>query len=299
MRKILFALAIALSVGAHGQQSKFDAVTITTHKVADNVYMLEGLGGNIGVSVGEDGVLLIDTQFAPLTQKILDAVKAISDKPVRYVINTHYHGDHTGGNENLGKAGVVIIAHENAYKRLAAGGIIKFLRQNNPPAPRAALPVVTFNDKAAMQYNGEEIVAHKIPSAHTDNDVFVQFRKANVVHTGDVFAAYRFPFIDIEAGGSVKGIVGAMDILLRMIDDKTKVIPGHGPVSTRQDVLAYRKMMETVGGRVEKMVKEGRNLGEIKAAKPVGEFTEQWGKFRSPDDFVELVYFSYAMNPQK
>ena len=294
MGKILLVLAALVSFGAHAQQSKFDAVTITTHKVADTIYMLEGLGGNIGVSVGEDGVLLIDNQYAPLTQKILDAVKAITDKPVRYVINTHYHGDHTGGNENMGKAGIVIIAHENVYKRLAAGGIIKFLRQNNPPAPRAALPVVTFNDKATMQLNGEDIVAFKIPSAHTDNDAFVHFRKANVVHTGDVFAAYRFPFIDIEAGGSVKGILTAMDILLKMIDDNTKVIPGHGPVSTRKDVLAYRQMLATVGGRVEKMVKEGRNLGEIKAAKPVGEFTEQWGKFRSPDDFVELVYFSYA-----
>src|SRR5215831_16456771 len=211
MKGILFALAAVLSFGAHAQQRNFDAVTIKSTKVAEGVYMLEGEGGNIGVSVGDDGVFLIDDQFAPLTQKIVDAVKAITDKPVRFLINTHYHGDHTGGNENLGKAGVVIIAHDNVYKRLAAGGVIKLLQQNNPPAPRAALPVVTFNDTATLHLNG---------------DVFVQFRKANVVHSGDVFAAYRFPFIDVENGGSVKGIVRAMDILLKMLDDNTTVIPG-------------------------------------------------------------------------
>jgi len=294
MKKILFVLAMAFALSAHAQQSKFDAVTIKTHKITDSVYMLEGEGGNIGVSVGEDGVFLIDDQYAPLTQKIVDAMKAISDKPIRFLINTHYHGDHTGGNENLGKAGVVIIAHDNVYKRLAAGGVIKLLQQNNPPAPRAALPVVTFNDTATLHLNGDEVTAHKIPPAHTDGDVFVQFRKANVVHSGDVFAAYRFPFIDVENGGSVKGIVRAMDILLKMLDDNTTVIPGHGPLSKKQDVLAYKKMMQTVGDRVEKLVKSGRTLEQVVAAKPLREFESEWGKYRKPDAFVELVYYSYA-----
>ncbi|HKA46432.1 MAG TPA: MBL fold metallo-hydrolase [Burkholderiales bacterium] len=294
MKGILFALAAVLSFGAHAQQRNFDAVTIKSTKVAEGVYMLEGEGGNIGVSVGDDGVFLIDDQFAPLTQKIVDAVKAITDKPVRFLINTHYHGDHTGGNENLGKAGVVIIAHDNVYKRLAAGGVIKLLKQNNPPAPRAALPIVTFNDTATMHYNGDEVTAHKIPPAHTDGDVFVQFKKANVVHAGDVFAAYRYPFIDVESGGSVKGIIRAMDILLKMLDDNTKVIPGHGPLSTRKDVLEYRKMMTTVGGRVEKLVAAGKTLEQVVAAKPLREFDEEWGKLRKTDAFVELVYYSYA-----
>ena len=297
MKKILFVLAMTLAFGAHAQQRNFDAVTIKTHKITDSVYMLEGEGGNIGVSVGEDGVFLIDDQFAPLTQKIVDAVKAISDKPIRFVINTHYHFDHTGGNENLGKAGVVIIAHDNVYKRMSAGGVIKLLKRSDPPAPRAALPVVTFSDTATLHLNGDDVTAHKIPPAHTDGDVFVQFRKANVVHTGDVFAAYRYPFIDVESGGSVKGIVRAMDILLKMLDDNTTVIPGHGALSKKQDVLAYRKMMQTVGDRVEKLVKSGKTLEQVVAAKPLREFDEQWGKYRKTDAFVELVYYSYA--PQK
>ena len=290
MKRILFVLAAVLSFGVHAQQRNFDAVKIKSTKVAEGVYMLEGEGGNIGVSVGDDGVFLIDDQFAPLTQRIVDAVKAITDKPVRFLINTHYHGDHTGGNENLGKAGVVIVAHDNVYKRLAAGGVIKLLKQNNPPAPRAALPVLTFTDKATLHYNGDDVVAHHIPPAHTDGDVFVQFKKANVVHAGDVFAAYRYPFIDVESGGSVKGIIRAMDILLKMLDDNTKVIPGHGPLSTKKDVLEYRKMMTTVGGRVEKLVAAGKTLEQVVAAKPLREFDEEWGKFRKPEAFVEILY---------
>ena len=302
MGKILFVLAVMLSFGAHAQQqqqqqSKYDAVQIKTHKITDSIYMLEGLGGNIGVSVGEDGVILIDDQYAPLTQRIVEAIKAITDKPIRFVINTHYHGDHTGGNENLGRMGVVIVAHDTVHKRLLAGGPIKLLRQNNPPAPRAALPIVTFNDKASLHVNGDEIIAHHIPPAHTDNDVFVQFRKANVIHTGDVFAAYRFPFIDVEHGGSVQGTIRAMDILLKMMDDETRVIPGHGPISMKKDVLAYRTMMVTVGGRIEKMVKAGMTMEQVVAAKPTREFDPVWSKFRTPDAFVEIAYYGYA--PEK
>ncbi|HEY6720867.1 MAG TPA: MBL fold metallo-hydrolase [Burkholderiales bacterium] len=297
MKKALIALLALLAFGAQAQQRNFDAVQIKTTKVADGVYMLEGEGGNIGVSAGEDGVFLIDDQYAPLTPKILAAVKEISDKPVRLLINTHWHGDHTGGNENMGKAGVVIVAQDNVYKRLSAGGVIQMLKQNYPPASKAALPIITFNDTVTLHLNGDDVTAHHLPPAHTDGDSYVQFRKANVVHTGDVFASYRYPFIDPESGGSVKGVIRATDILLKLLDDNTKVIPGHGGLSGKKDVLAYRKMMATVVGRIDPMAKSGKTLEQVLAAKPAREFDEEWGKFRKTDAFVEIVY--KGLVPQK
>src|SRR5437667_8649131 len=290
MRKTLIALLAALAFGAHAQQRNFDAVQIKTTQVAAGIYMLEGEGGNIGVSAGEDGVFLIDDQFAPLTPKIIAAVKTISDKPVRFLMNTHWHGDHVGGNENLGKAGVVIIAHDNVYKRMSVGGAITALKQNYAPAPKAALPVITFNQTATFRMNGDDVTSTHLPPAHTDGDSFVRFAKTNVIHTGDVFAAYRYPFIDVESGGSVKGILRAVDQMLPMIDDATKVIPGHGGVSGKKDVLAYRKMISTAISKIEPMVKSGKTLQQVIDAKPLREFDEEWGKFRKPEAFVEIVY---------
>jgi cyclase len=296
MKRAIFALAAAaLSSGAVAQQRNFDAVQIKTTRVAEGIYMLEGEGGNIGVSAGEDGVFLIDDQFAPLTPKILAAVKAISDKPVRFVVNTHWHGDHVGGNENLGKAGAVIIAHDNVYKRMSVGGAITALKQSYAPAPRAALPVVTFNETATFRLNGDDVTSTHLPPAHTDGDSFVRFTKANVIHTGDVFAAYRYPFIDVESGGSVKGVLAAIDRLLPVIDDNTKVVPGHGGLSSKKDVLAYRRMVETVVSRIEPMVKSGRTLQQVIDAKPTKDFDGEWGKFRKPEAFVEIVYNGLAL----
>jgi cyclase len=295
MRKVLAAFAAAaLSFGAAAQQRNFDAVQIKTIKVAEGIYMLEGEGGNIGVSAGEDGVFLIDDQFAPLTPKILAAVKAISDKPIRFLMNTHWHGDHVGGNENLGKAGVVIIAHDNVYKRMSVGGAITALKQNYAPYPKAALPVVTFNQSATFRMNGDDVTSTHVPPAHTDGDAFVRFAKANVVHTGDVFTSFRYPFMDVESGGSVKGVLRAVDLILPMIDDNTKIIPGHGPLSTKKELLAYRKLLDTVIARVEPMVNSGRTLQQVIESRPTKEFDEEWGKFRKPDAFVELVYNGLA-----
>ncbi len=291
MRRTMVALAAAaLSFGAFAQQRNFDAVQIKTTQVAEGIYMLEGEGGNIGVSSGEDGVYLIDDQFAPLTPKIVAAVKAISDKPIRFLMNTHWHGDHVGGNENLGKAGVVIIAHDNVYKRMSVGGAITALKQNYAPAPKAALPVITFSQTATFRMNGDDVTSTHLPPAHTDGDSFVRFTKANVIHTGDVFAAYRYPFIDPESGGSVKGVLRAIDLMLPLMDDNTKVIPGHGGLSSKKDVLAYRKMVSTAISKIEPMVKLGRTLQQVVDAKPLREFDEEWGKFRKPEAFVEIVY---------
>ncbi len=295
MKNTLVALALAaLSFGALAQQRNFDAVQIKTTKVADGIYMLEGEGGNIGVSAGEDGVFLIDDQFAPLTPKITAAVNAISDKSIRFLINTHWHGDHVGGNENFGKAGVVIVAHDNVYKRMSVGGAIQLLKQNYAPAPKAALPVISFSETATFHLNGDDVTSIHLPPAHTDGDSLVRFAKANVIHSGDVFAAYRYPFIDVESGGSVKGVLRAIDRLLPMLDDDTKLIPGHGGLSGKKDVLAYRKMIATVVGRIEPMARSGKTLQQVLAARPTREFDEEWGKFRKPDAFVEIVYNGLA-----
>jgi cyclase len=298
MRRTIVALAAtALSFGAAAQQRNFDAVQIKTTKVADGIYMLEGEGGNIGVSAGEDGVFLIDDQFAPLTPKIMTAVKAISDKPIRFLVNTHWHGDHVGGNENFGNAGVVIIAHDNVYKRMSVGGAITMLKQTYAPYPKAALPVITFSQSATFHLNGDDVTSTHLPPAHTDGDSFIRFAKANVIHTGDVFAAYRYPFIDPESGGSVKGILKAIDTILPMIDDNTKLIPGHGGLSSKKDVLAYRKMIAAAIAKIEPMVKSGRSLQQVIDAKPLRDFDEEWGKFRKPEAFVEIVYA--GLSPKK
>ena len=290
MKKVFLALIGAALSGGAFAQPKFDAVQIKTTKVADGIYMLEGEGGNIGVSAGEDGVFVIDDEFAPLSQKIMAAVKAISDKPIRFLVNTHWHGDHVGGNENFGKAGVVIIAHDNVYKRMSVGGAIQMLKQNYAPYPKAALPVITFSQSATFHLNGDDLISTHLPPAHTDGDSFIRFAKANVIHTGDVFAAYRYPFIDPESGGSVKGILKAIDTILPMIDDNTKVIPGHGGLSSKKDVLAYRKMIATAIAKIEPMAKSGKTLQQVIDARPLRDFDEQWGKFRKPEAFVEIVY---------
>jgi glyoxylase-like metal-dependent hydrolase (beta-lactamase superfamily II) len=295
MKKTLLAFAAAaLSFGAVAQQRNFDAVEIKTTKVADGIYMLEGEGGNIGVSAGDDGVFLIDDQFAPLSQKIMVAVKIISVKPIRFLMNTHWHGDHVGGNENFGKAGTVIIAHDNVYKRMSVGGAITMLKQNYAPYPKAALPVVTFSQSATFHLNGEDVVSTHLPPAHTDGDSFVRFPKANVIHTGDVFASYRYPFIDPESGGSVKGVLRAIDAMLPVMDDNTKIIPGHGPLSSKKDVLAYRRMIATAIAKIEPMVKSGQTLQQVIDAKPLAEFDAEWGKFRKTEAFVEIVYSGLA-----
>jgi glyoxylase-like metal-dependent hydrolase (beta-lactamase superfamily II) len=289
------ALVVSAAAGiyvAAAFAQNFDAVQIKATHVAGNVWMLEGAGGNIGVSVGEDGVLLIDDQFAPLTDKILAAVKKISDKPVKYLVNTHWHGDHTGGNENLGKAGVLIVAHDNVRTRLLTDQAT--LLGKNPPQPKVALPVITFDNTVTYHINGETMTVYKVPPAHTDGDAFVRFKGANVVHTGDVFAGWRYPYIDTINGGSIAGIVKAMDELIPTLDDGTKVIPGHGPLSTKKDVIAYRNMIATVGARVEALVKQGKTLAEVRAAKPTADFDAAWGKPRSGDEFVEFVYYGYA-----
>lgn len=285
---------------AHAQPPDVEKMDLVTEKVAEGLYMLKGAGGNIGVSVGEDAVFLVDDQYAPVTPRVKAAVAALTDKPVKFVLNTHWHGDHTGGNENLGSGGTLIVAHDNVRKRMSTEQFVAFFNEKVPPAPKVALPVVTFNDAATFHLNGEEIHAFHVAPAHTDGDAAVHFRKANVVHTGDLFFNGMYPFIDVDSGGSVAGMIAAADKLMTLVKEDTKIIPGHGPLGTRADYKAFRDMLAAVRGRVKPLVDAGRSLEQVVAAKPTAAHDAQWGGgFLKPEQFVGLVYADLARARKK
>lgn len=268
----------------------FAKVTITPHELGKGVYMLQGVGGNIGLSIGPDGALLIDDQFAPLTPKVQAAVRKLGARSVRFVLNTHWHGDHTGGNENLGKAGAVIVAQHNARKRMS----VEQLRDSGvtlPASPVKALPIVTFGEDASFYLNGDELqVFHTVPS-HTDGDVLVRFVKANVVHMGDTFMTFSYPLVDRSSGGTYSGFIAVADRVLGMIDAETKIIPGHGVISNREGLQRWREMLVAIRERVAKLVAAGKTLDQVKAEQVTREWDEQYGKaFVTPDQVVTAVY---------
>ena len=284
---LLLMLASAPALLAQGGEE----VQIETVPVAGSVHMLIGQGGNIGVSAGEDGVFMIDDQFAPLTEKIQAAVAEISDQPIRFVVNTHWHYDHTGGNENMGKAGAIIVAHNNVRKRMSSGGLIEFFDNQIPPAPKAALPVITFADSVTFHLNGDELHVFHVPPAHTDGDSIIYFKKANVVHMGDLYFNGLYPFIDASSGGSVDGVIAAGEKVLAMTDDQTKIIPGHGPLSNRAELATYVKMLKDIRAKVGALVEAGKSLEEVQAAKPTAAWDEPWGTvFINPEQFTGIVY---------
>lgn len=291
MRRTPLSILLACVAAPLAGQQSLDTVRIRTVSVADGVYMLMGAGGNIGVSAGANGVVLIDDQFAPLTDKIKAAVAAINPGPIRFLLNTHWHGDHTGGNENFAKDGVVIVAHENVRHRMSVEQFVAALNRTVPPSPEAALPIVTFTDAVTFYLNADSINAFHVAPAHTDGDVVIYFRRANVVHMGDTYWNGRYPLIDLSSGGSVDGMVAAMDRVLAMTDENTKYIPGHGELSGRAGVAAFRDMLSTVRDRVRTLVRQGKTLAQVKAAKPSAEFDAAWGGgYINPDRFVETLY---------
>ena len=288
----LFALLPINSFDARAQQRDFSQVQIKATRVAGNVYMLEGAGGNIGVSAGEDGLLIVDDQFAPLADKIRAALKEINPGALRFVLNTHFHGDHTGGNAQFGREST-IVAHDNVRKRLAAGQpAVAAGQQGTPPAPKEALPVVTYAQSVSIHFNGEEIKVLHYPAGHTDGDSVILFTASNVAHLGDDFFAGRFPFVDLSSGGSVQGLTRNIGDLIARLPADVKIIPGHGPLSSIDDLKTYHRMLTTTTEHVRKQIDAGRTLEQIKAAGLPDEW-KQWGTgFINQDRWLETIHRS-------
>ena len=288
-------LALVFAPAPAAGQTDWDAVEIETVPVAEGVHMLQGRGGNIGVSVGEDGAFVIDDQYAPLTDKILAAIAELTAEPVRFVVNTHWHGDHVGGNENMGEAGAVLVAHEHVRERMAVEQVMERFGQTStiPASPEGALPVVTFTEELSFHLNGEELRVIHVPRAHTDGDAIIHFTGSNVVHMGDTYFASGYPFIDLASGGTIDGLLAAQGRALALMDAETRVIPGHGPLSDREELRAYRDMLRTVRDRVAAANAEGRTLEEVLAMTPSAEWDEAWGGgFIDGEAFVTSVFES-------
>ena len=298
---MVFALAVAaMLLGGTvwaGQGQDFSKVEIKVSKVSGNIYMLEGAGGNIAASVGEDGIVIVDDQFAPLADKIQAALKnlGITDKPVRFVINTHYHGDHTGGNEPFSNTGSTVIAHDNVRKRLESGGTAGnggSIKMEVKPGSKATLPIITFQHDVTIHLNGEDIRALHFPSGHTDGDSIIFFPKNNVVHMGDDFVRYGFPFIDVASGGSVQGIIDAMEKTSAQLPADVKVIPGHGALSNLDDVRTYTKMLKETSAAVQKALDDKKTLEQMKKEKILAPWEKFSGDFINTDAFIETLYNS-------
>ena len=290
----LLFLLLAISVmSTRALSFQPEDVQIKTIQVATGIYMLQGQGGNIGISVGEDSTFIIDDQFAPLTEKITTAIGKITKHPVEFVLNTHWHSDHTGGNENFGNAGALIVAHENVRRRMGVEQFMGAMNRRVPASPKEALPVVTFSESVTFHLNGDHIHAYHVDPAHTDGDSVIHFHHANVFHMGDLFVNGFYPFIDLSSGGSFSGLLAAVEGVLEKADENSKIIPGHGQLATRKELVAYRDVLKTVQERVSKLIAEGKSLEEALAARPTAEFDESWGAgFMNPQTFLTIVYKS-------
>ncbi len=295
-------VAIALFASfLFGQEQDFSKVQIKVTKVSGNIYMLQGAGGNIAASVGEDGIVIVDDQYAPLADKIAAALKGIgaTDKPVRFIINTHYHGDHTGGNLPFANQGATVIAQDNVRKRLESGGKSgtgtspDAINRDNKPAPKGALPIITFDHDVTVHLNGEDIRALHFPAGHTDGDSIIFFPKANVVHMGDDYVRYGFPFIDVLAGGSVQGMIAACQKATAQLPPDVKVIPGHGDLSNLDEVREYVKMLQDTSAAVQKAIDSGQSVDQMKQAKILAPWDKKYAsKFITADIFIETLYNS-------
>ncbi len=293
IKGLLFLWLVVPATSTSALSFQQEDVQIKVVQVAKGIYMLQGQGGNIGVSVGEDSTFIIDDQFAPLTEKITAAIGKIAKHPVTFVLNTHWHFDHTGGNENFGKAGALIVAHENVRRRMGVEQFMEAFNRRVPASPKEALPVITFSESVTFHLNGDHIHAYHVDPAHTDGDSVIHFEHANVFHMGDVFFNGSYPFIDLSSGGSFAGVLAAVEGVLEKADENSKIIPGHGPVATRQELVAYRDVLKIVHERVSKLITEGKSLEQVLASRPTAEFDESWGAgFMNPETFLTIVYNS-------
>jgi glyoxylase-like metal-dependent hydrolase (beta-lactamase superfamily II) len=291
MKSLLLIFLLIASISSLSAQDK--AVEFIPFQLSDTVYMLKGRGGNLGISTGEDGLFIIDDQVKPVTAELLQAIRKISDKPVRIVVNTHYHADHVGGNEAIGSAGAVIIAHDNIRKRMTTEQVSIFMQDTTPPYAQDALPLVTFNDRMSLHMNGETATAYHVPSGHTDGDSIIHFPLSNVIHMGDMFFNGLYPYVDLDAGGSLQGLVAASDLALSLADGSTRIIPGHGPLGVTEDLKNYRDYLVKASANVQELIDRDMTLAQIIAAEPTKEWDEELGKtWITPPQFVTFIYNS-------
>ena len=297
---VVLILATLFDAGAQAQGQDPAKVEFRSEKLADNLFVLFGSGGNVGVMTGADGTLLVDSELVELSPKLRAAVALVGGNPPRFVVNTHFHFDHAGGNRALGGGGAVIVAHDNVRKHLMTRQVIDVgVEIVTEPTPHEGLPVVTFADGLRLHLDDEEVVIVHAAKAHTDSDAFVYFEKANVLHTGDLFMSIGYPFVDGGNGGTLVGLIAAHEKALALCNDKTRVIPGHGPLSDRATLQAYHDMLVVIRQRVADLVKKGRTLEQIKAAQPTREFDERWGQgFVNTDVFLQRVHIE-AMRDRK
>jgi len=288
----LAALLVLWAPAASAQSDdRFVNVDIAITPLRDGLALLTGQGGNIVLSSGVDGAFIIDDQFAPLGDKIRTAIATLSDKPVRFVLNTHFHGDHTGGNESFGGAGAVIVAHDNVRKRMSQAQFLETFKRDLKPAPAAALPLVTFSDGLSLHLNGQDVRVMHVAHAHTDGDAMVWFAEAKVLHMGDIYFNGLYPFIDVDAGGGINGMIAGVDTALALIDDSALVVPGHGPLSNRAELAAYGEMLRDFHTRVAALKQQGKSLDEVIAAQPTAQYNAVWaGQFISPELLIGFIY---------
>ncbi|HEX8573208.1 MAG TPA: MBL fold metallo-hydrolase [Allosphingosinicella sp.] len=298
MRLLVIAIAALAAAPAFAQQD-LSKVEVKVEKIAPGVAVLFGAGGNIGLSYGPDGNIIVDDQYAPMSDRIVAAIATVDPDPVRFVINTHWHGDHTGGNEAMGRRGAVIVAHSNVRTRMSSEQFIAALNDKVPASPAAALPVVTFEDGVALHLNGDTLHVVHVANAHTDGDSIIHWQNANVFHMGDTFFhKFSLPFIDLSSGGSIDGLIAAVDKGIAGSNEATRIIPGHGPVASRADLVAYRAMLADVRAKVAAGIAAGRTLAQIQATKPAAAYGMADG-FIKPDQFVAFVHESLAKPKSK
>lgn len=291
IKHILFCLIGILVSSDINSDNHWEKVEYKTIKIKENIYAMIGQGGNLAVFTGKDGTFLIDDQFAPLTEKILKEIKKIGGEKPKFLINTHWHFDHTGGNENFGKKGTIIVAHDNVRKLLATDNTLKAFNKNISATPKEGLPIITFSKDTTFHINAETVRAFHVHNAHTNGDSIVHFNKANIIHAGDIWFNGFYPFIDVEHGGSLEGMITATTTIMNMSDENTIIIPGHGPVGNKQEITEYRKMLMTVFNVLRDYKKQGKTLEEVIKAKPTEDYDPEWGDgFLDPEQWIVIVY---------